>query len=31
MGIDHTKEYESGTGRPITLVRDGTPIKQAFA
>lgn len=28
LGIDHTKEYHTDTGRPITIVRDGTPIKE---
>jgi hypothetical protein len=27
LGIDHTKEYHSNTGRPITIVRDGKIIK----
>ena len=31
LGIDHTKEYHSSTGRPITIVRDGTPISALFA
>jgi uncharacterized protein (DUF1501 family) len=31
MGIDHTKEYHSATGRPVMLVRNGSPLKQAFA
>jgi hypothetical protein len=31
LGIDHTKEYHSGTGRPITLVRDGKVIAPLFA
>ena len=31
LGIDHTKEYHTDTGRPITIVRDGTPIEQLFA
>ena len=31
MGIDHLKEYHTSTGRPIMIVRDGTPIAQAFA
>ena len=31
MGVDHLKEYHTATGRPITIVRDGTPIQQAFA
>lgn len=26
LGIDHTKEYHTATGRPITIVRDGHPI-----
>lgn len=31
MGIDHLKEYHTATGRPVMIVRDGTPIQQAFA
>ena len=31
MGVDHLKEYHTTTGRPIMIVRDGTPIQQAFA
>lgn len=31
LGIDHTKEYHSDTGRPITIVRDGRVIRQLFA
>jgi hypothetical protein len=31
LGIDHTKEYHSSTGRPITIVRDGNPIRELFA
>jgi len=31
MGIDHTKEYHTNTGRPITIVRDGTVIRPLFA
>ena len=31
LGIDHTKEYHSSIGRPITIVRDGRVIKQLFA
>jgi hypothetical protein len=27
LGIDHTKEYHSDTGRPITIVRDGKLIQ----
>ena len=28
LGIDHTKEYHTNIGRPITIVRDGSVIKQ---
>lgn len=31
LGIDHTKEYHTNTGRPITIVRDGSVISQLFA
>jgi len=31
MGIDHTKEYHTNTGRPITIVRDGKIIRNLFA
>jgi hypothetical protein len=31
LGIDHTKEYHSATGRPITVVRDGSVIPELFA
>ncbi|MEO1524345.1 MAG: DUF1501 domain-containing protein [Planctomycetota bacterium] len=31
LGIDPTLEYDSSTGRPITLVRDGAVIQQLFA
>ncbi len=31
LGIDHTKEYHSDTGRPITIVRDGKVIQSLFA
>ncbi|MGE3776405.1 MAG: DUF1501 domain-containing protein [Pirellulaceae bacterium] len=31
LGIDHTKEYHTSTGRPITIVRDGQPIQDLFA
>jgi uncharacterized protein (DUF1501 family) len=31
LGIDHTKEYHSDTGRPITIVREGEIIQQLFA
>ncbi|MCA9134238.1 MAG: DUF1501 domain-containing protein, partial [Planctomycetales bacterium] len=31
LGIDPGKEYYTDSGRPITLVRDGTVIRQLFA
>lgn len=31
LGIDPTLEYDTTTGRPITLVRDGSIVKQLFA
>ena len=31
LGIDHTREFHTETGRPITLVRDGTIIPQLFS
>lgn len=31
LGIDHTKEYHTNTGRPITIVRDGSVIRPLFA
>ncbi len=31
LGIDHTKEYQSNTGRPITIVRDGKIIRNLLA
>ena len=31
LGIDPALEYDSNTGRPITLVRDGSVIEQLFA
>ena len=31
LGIDHTKEYHSATGRPITMVRNGNVIPELFA
>ncbi len=31
LGIDHTKEYQTNTGRPITIVRDGTVIDKLFS
>ncbi|MEM9585750.1 MAG: DUF1501 domain-containing protein [Planctomycetota bacterium] len=31
LGIDPAMEYDSNTGRPITLVRDGSPIQELFS
>jgi hypothetical protein len=31
LGIDHTQEYQTNTGRPITIVRDGNVIQKLFA
>src|SRR5262245_10286091 len=31
LGIDHTKEYHTNTGRPITIVRDGHIIDKLLA
>ncbi|MFV0443737.1 MAG: DUF1501 domain-containing protein [Planctomycetaceae bacterium] len=31
LGIDHTKEYHTNIGRPITIVRDGAVIPELFA
>lgn len=31
LGIDHTKEYATNTGRPITIVRDGHVINKLFS
>ena len=31
LGIDHTKEYHTNTGRPIMIVRDGNVIKNLLA
>jgi len=31
LGIDHTKEYHTNTGRPIMIVRDGKVIDNLFA
>ncbi len=31
LGIDHTQEYQTNTGRPITIVRDGTVIQKLFS
>jgi hypothetical protein len=30
LGIDHTAEYHTNTGRPIMIVRDGNVIEQLF-
>jgi hypothetical protein len=30
LGIDHTQEYHTNTGRPITIVRDGHVIQKLF-
>jgi hypothetical protein len=31
LGIDHTREYHSNTGRPITIVRNGKVIEDLFS
>ncbi len=31
LGIDHTKEYHTSTGRPMMIVREGDVIKDLFA
>ena len=31
LGIDHTKEYHTSAGRPITIVRDGKVIRPLFS
>ncbi len=31
LGIDHTKEYKTATGRPVMIVRDGSVIRGLFA
>ncbi len=31
LGIDHTKEFHTNTGRPVMIVRDGTVIESLFA
>lgn len=28
LGIDHQKEYHTSIGRPVMVVRDGTPIPE---
>jgi hypothetical protein len=30
LGIDHAKEYHTSTGRPVTIVREGSVIKSLF-
>ncbi|GIX05204.1 MAG: hypothetical protein KatS3mg114_1073 [Planctomycetaceae bacterium] len=31
LGIDHRKEYHTSTGRPVMIVRDGSPISDLLA
>lgn len=31
LGIDHTKEYHTNTGRPVMIVREGEVIQELFA
>lgn len=31
LGIDHTKEYHTNTGRPVMIVREGNVIEELFA
>ncbi|MDG2391772.1 MAG: DUF1501 domain-containing protein, partial [Planctomycetaceae bacterium] len=31
MGVNHEKEYDTATGRPIMIVRNGQPIPQLFS
>jgi uncharacterized protein (DUF1501 family) len=31
LGIDHHKEYETNTGRPVMINRDGNIIPELFA
>ena len=31
IGLDPKKEYQANVGRPITVIRDGTPIKSLLA
>jgi hypothetical protein len=28
LGIDPTREYKTSTGRPVMIVRNGTPIRE---
>ncbi|HEX3999981.1 MAG TPA: DUF1501 domain-containing protein [Pirellulales bacterium] len=30
LGIDYTKEYRTPTGRPVMIVRNGTPVPELF-
>lgn len=30
IGVDHKKEYLTGSGRPVMIVHDGTPIEKAI-
>jgi hypothetical protein len=30
LGIDHTKEYHTNTGRPVMIVREGSVIPALF-
>jgi hypothetical protein len=31
LGIDHTKEYHTPSGRPVMIVRDGHVLPELFA
>ena len=31
LGIDHTKEFHTDTGRPVMIVRGGRVIRELFA
>ena len=31
LGIDHRKEYRTSSGRPVMIVRNGSPIEKLFA
>jgi hypothetical protein len=30
LGIDSQKEYQTPSGRPVRIVRDGKPLKEVF-
>ena len=30
LGIDHRKEYHTGTGRPVMVVREGSVLPELF-